>query len=82
MGKLSSNYPHVDSYPEYTKIFAWYLNTKSSGKDLTSDMGPVIVFTNGHSVVSISQTLDADKLKQSPEDTSCPATLRSPTQLE
>jgi Mg2+ and Co2+ transporter CorA len=56
LGKLSSNYPHVDSYPEYTKIFAWYLNTNSSGKDLTSDMGPVIVFTNGQSVVSISQT--------------------------
>jgi magnesium transporter len=56
LGKLSSNYPHVDSYPEYTKIFAWYLNTKGSGKDLSSDMGPVIVFTNGYSVVSMSQT--------------------------
>src|SRR5512136_2594959 len=55
LGKLSSNYPHVDSYPDYTKIFAWHLNTKGSGKDLTSDMGPVIVFTNGHSVISISQ---------------------------
>jgi len=55
LGKLGSNYPHVDSYPEYTKIFTWYLNTKSSGKDLTSDMGPVIVFTNGHSVISISR---------------------------
>ena len=55
LGKLSSNYPHVDSYPEYTKIFTWYLNTKGSGKDLTSDMGPIIIFTNGHSVVSMSQ---------------------------
>ena len=56
LGKLSSNYPHVDSYSEYTKIFAWYLNTKGSGKDLTEDMGPLIVFTNGYCVVSISQT--------------------------
>lgn len=56
LGKLSSNYPHVDSYPEYTKIFAWYLNTGGSGKDLTNDMGPVVVFTNGHSVVSISRS--------------------------
>jgi len=56
LGKLSSNYPHVDSYPEYTKIFAWYLNTTSSGKDISSDMGPVIVFTNGVVVASISQS--------------------------
>jgi len=56
LGKLSSNYPHIDSYPEYTKIFAWYLNTKGTGKDITSDMGPVIVFTNGRGVVSISQS--------------------------
>jgi len=55
LGKLRSNYPHIDSYPNYTKVFVWYLNTESTGKDLTSDMGPVIIFTNGHSVVSISQ---------------------------
>jgi Mg2+ and Co2+ transporter CorA len=56
LGKLSSNYPHVDSYPEYTKIFVWYLNTEGTGKDLTNDMGPIIIFTNGQSVVSISHT--------------------------
>ena len=56
IGKLSSNYPHVDSYPEYTKVFAWYLNTKGLGTDITSDMAPVIAFTNGHSVVSISRS--------------------------
>ncbi len=56
IGKLSSNYPHVDSYPEYTKVFAWYLNTKGLGKDISSDMTPVIAFTNGHSVVSISRS--------------------------
>lgn len=55
LGKLRSNYPHVDSYPEYTKIFAWYLNTAGSGKDLSSDMGPIIVFTNGNVALSISQ---------------------------
>ena len=56
IGKLSSNYPHVDSYPEYTKVFAWYLNTEGLGKDITSDMAPVIAFTNGRIVVSISRS--------------------------
>jgi len=56
LGKLSSNYPHVDSYPEYTKVFTWYLNTSGTGRDLTAEMGPVIAFTNGHSVVTISKT--------------------------
>jgi len=32
IGKLRSNYPHADSYFEYTKIFAWRLST-NSGKD-------------------------------------------------
>jgi len=35
---LKSNYPHVDSYPEYTKIFARYLNMKGSGKGFSFDM--------------------------------------------
>jgi Mg2+ and Co2+ transporter CorA len=56
MGKLSSNYSHIDSYPEYTKVFAWYLNTSGSGRDITSEMGPIVVFTNGQSVVSISKS--------------------------
>jgi Mg2+ and Co2+ transporter CorA len=56
IGKLSSNYSHVDSYPEYTKVFAWYLNTTGLGTDITSDMAPVIAFTNGHIVVSISRS--------------------------
>ena len=66
IGKLSSNYPHVDSYPEYTKIFAWYLNTQGLGKDITSDMAPVIAFTNGHSIVSISRSWTGlgDKITQ------------------
>jgi Mg2+ and Co2+ transporter CorA len=56
IGKLSSNYSHVDSYPDYTKVFAWYLNTKGLGKDITSDMTPVIAFTNGLIVVSVSRS--------------------------
>lgn len=56
MGKLNSNYSHIDSYPEYTKVFVWYLNTSGSGRDITSDMGPIVVFTNGQSVVSISKS--------------------------
>jgi Mg2+ and Co2+ transporter CorA len=69
IGKLSSNYPHVDSYPEYTKVFAWYLNTKGLGKDITSDMAPVIAFTNGLSVVSVSRLWAglSDKIAQSYE---------------
>ncbi len=66
IGKLSSNYPHVDSYPEYTKVFAWYLNTQGLGKDITSDMAPIIAFTNGHSVVSINRSWTGlgDKINQ------------------
>ncbi len=56
IGKLSSNYSHVDSYPEYTKVFAWYLNIQGLGKDITSDMAPVVAFTNGYIVVSISRS--------------------------
>jgi Mg2+ and Co2+ transporter CorA len=56
IGKLKSNYPHVDSYPEYTKVFTWYLNTKGSGKDLSFDMAPMIVFTNGSIVITIGRS--------------------------
>jgi len=56
IGKLKSNYPHVDSYPEYTKIFAWYLDMKESGKDLSLNMAPLIVFTNGSVVVTIGRS--------------------------
>jgi magnesium transporter len=56
IGKLSSNYPHVDSYPDYTKVFIWHLNTEKHDKDITEHMGPVIIFTNGQSVVTISHT--------------------------
>jgi magnesium transporter len=55
IGKLKSNYPHIDSYPEYTKIFAWYLNTES-GKNLSLNMVPLIVFTNGSVVVTIGRS--------------------------
>ena len=69
IGKLSSNYSHVDSYPEYTKVFAWYLNAEGLGKDITSDMAPVIAFTNGHIVVSISRSWTglSDKIAQNYE---------------
>jgi len=56
IGKLKSNYPHVDSYPEYTKVFTWYLNTKGSGKGLSFDMVPMIVFTNGSIVITIGRS--------------------------
>jgi len=31
IGKLRSNYPHADSYFEYTKIFTWHSRTNSGG---------------------------------------------------
>ncbi|MCJ7631458.1 hypothetical protein MUP77_03525 [Candidatus Bathyarchaeota archaeon] len=52
IGKMRSNYPHADSYSEYTKIFAWYLDTSS--KDPSIDKSPVIVFTNKVSTITIS----------------------------
>jgi len=56
IGKLRSNYPHIDSYMEHTKIFAWYLDTKIKGKDITNNMGPIIIFTNGIGVVTIGHS--------------------------
>lgn len=56
IGKLRSNYPHVDSYPEYTKIFSWYLSPVTTSRILSFDKNPVIVFTNGVSAITISHS--------------------------
>lgn len=53
VGKLRSNYPHVDTYFEYTKIFSWHL-ISNAGKDFSFKTNPVVVFTNKVSVVTIS----------------------------
>lgn len=56
VGKLRFSYSHVDSYPEYTKIFAWYLSPSNTRKDFLFDRSPVVVFTNGASVITISSS--------------------------
>lgn len=52
IGKMRSNYPHADSYPEYTKIFTWHL-TPLSG-ETSFDKSPIIIFTNNVSAITIS----------------------------
>lgn len=54
IGKLRSNYPHADTYPEYTKIFAWYLSPIPEGRDFSFHMSPVVVFANRLSAITIS----------------------------
>lgn len=56
VGKMRSNYPHVDSYPEYTKIFCWYTSPQESGESVLFDISPVEILTNGVSVLTISQS--------------------------
>lgn len=53
IGRLRSNYPHADTYFEYTKLFAWHLGP-DVGKDFSFSRSPVIVFTNKVSAITIS----------------------------
>jgi magnesium transporter len=62
IGKMRSNYPHVDSYLEYTKIFAWQLSPTPT-KNYSFDKNPVIVFTNKVSTITISPSQSRIKEK-------------------
>ncbi|MFH0848883.1 MAG: CorA family divalent cation transporter [archaeon] len=53
IGRLRSNYPHVDTYPEYTKIFAWYLTPAPSGDEFSFHKSAVAILTNSVSAVTI-----------------------------
>jgi len=55
VGKLRSNYPHADSYHQYTKIFAWYL-WPSLARGLAFNRNPVIMLTNGVSAITVTST--------------------------
>ena len=54
--KTAFSIDHVDSYPEYTKIFCWYISPQESGESLLFDISLVEVLTNGVSVLTISQS--------------------------
>ncbi len=56
VGKLRSNYSHIDTYPEYTKIFSWYLSQNLSEKDVSFNKSPVIVLANKVSAITISSS--------------------------
>jgi magnesium transporter len=50
-----SNYPHIDTYPEYTKIFSWYLSRESPELGLFH-RNPIVILTNKVSVITISSS--------------------------
>lgn len=54
IGRLRSNYPHVDSYPEYTKIFAWYLTSISSETDFSFNRNAVVILSSKASALTIA----------------------------
>jgi magnesium transporter len=56
IGKLRSNYPHVDAYPEYVKVFVWHLVPFVEGKTSSFHRNPVIVLINKTSVITISHS--------------------------
>ncbi len=56
VGKLGSNYPHIDSYPEYTKIFAWRLSPITEIRGLSFRKNPVVILTNKVSTITISNS--------------------------
>jgi magnesium transporter len=56
IGKLRSNYPHVDTYPEYVKIFAWHLTSSLEGRESSYHKNPVIVLANRNCVVTVSHS--------------------------
>ena len=56
IGKLHSNYPHIDTYPEYTKIFSWHLSKNPDRKDVSFHRRPVVMLTNKVSIITISSS--------------------------
>jgi magnesium transporter len=74
IGKLRSNYPHVDTYPEYVKIFVWHLAPSLEGKPSSFHRNPVIVIINkdcavtiSHSRTNISEGISSGLTKGGPE---------------
>lgn len=53
---LRSNYPHADTFAEYTKIFSWYLSPPKRGGEFAFFKSPVVVFTNRVSAIVISHS--------------------------
>jgi magnesium transporter len=54
--KLRSNYPHSDSYKQYTKIFSWYLTPSRDSKEFSFFRSPVVILTNKIGVITLSST--------------------------
>jgi len=53
---LRSNYPHTDSYKQYTKIFSWYLTPSRGSKEFSFFRSPVVILTNKIGVITLSNT--------------------------
>src|SRR4030043_1836512 len=53
---LRSNYPHSDSYKQYTKIFSWYLTPSPGSKEFSFFRNPVVILTNKIGVITLSNT--------------------------
>ena len=56
VGRLHSNYTHIDTYPEYTKIFSWYLSKNPDDKEITFRKRPIVILTNKVSTITISSS--------------------------
>lgn len=56
VGRLHSNYTHIDNYPEYTKIFSWYLSKNPDEKEITFRKKPIVILTNKVSTITISSS--------------------------
>jgi len=54
---LRSNYPHSDSYRQYTKIFSWYLTPSRDSKEFSFFRSPVVILTNKIGVITFSSTM-------------------------
>jgi len=80
--KLRSNYPHVDTYPEYTKIFVWSLAPYQVETEPSFRKSPVVVLSNGISALTISdsksgiqQRMEKEVTSRGLNDTSIPARI-------
>jgi magnesium transporter len=56
IGRLRSNYSHIDSYQDYFKFFSWHLSDNEQPGELSYRKDPVVVFTNKTSVITISSS--------------------------
>ena len=82
IGKLRSNYPHVDTYPEYTKIFVWSLTPSQVEAEQSFKKSPTVILSNGISTLTISDTKSGIQQRIAKEvtsrglkDTSIPARI-------